>query len=85
MAHETSYIVSVSFISDQRFEYFREGGGGLWLVQIGRICVVNVGSGIIYQLTKSQYIHFKHNDLQFFCFVSLGMLELKLLPYYHVF
>ena len=40
---------TVSFISKSEVRVFPRGGGFLWLVQIVRTCVVNVGSGIIYQ------------------------------------
>ncbi len=39
----------VSLISKSEVRVFPRGGGFLWLVQIGRICVVSVCSGIIYQ------------------------------------
>ncbi len=40
---------TVSLISKSEVRVFPRGGGFLWLVQIGRTCVVNVVSGIIYQ------------------------------------
>ena len=42
------YSIGV-FISKSEVRVFPRGGGFLWLVQIGKTCVVNVGSGIIYQ------------------------------------
>ena len=39
----------VLLISKAEVGVFPRGGEFLWLVQIGRICVVNVCSGIIYQ------------------------------------
>ncbi len=40
---------TVSLISKAEIRVFPRGGEFLWLVQIGRTCVVNVCSGIIYQ------------------------------------
>ena len=40
---------TVSFISMSEVRVFPRGGGFLWLVGIGRICVVIVCSDIIYQ------------------------------------
>ena len=40
---------TVTLISKPEVRVFPRGGGFLWLVQIGRICVVSVCSGIIYQ------------------------------------